>query len=831
MPLPITFDWSEDENGIFFDLHIRGAKAKNIDIQLCDVYVKVNCHPSFFEVDLRHEIDLDHPKTLARVGAGKVTLSLRKKVPGLWKEFRAEGTKAEVRERRRLSLEAAVEREKDLEKQKEERKEEKLKAGEHEQWRLDRENREQIEKWEAEEKERWEKKLLGEYDEDEEDEPDAAAAQSRAPSAAEIKDAMEEVPLSQPESGESKAADQESSQPQSRQKRERSVKFDLEDKENVEEKKAPVTVEQEPVKQHVPLQPVVSTPGPVVCEVKEVDPNEACEEYVPPPRENPGKIGVRFSERPRPGVPVRDRGGQRAPPFPKGTVKSEMPPMMAGTPEEDENDPVWLKDKADNLMVAGDYQGAYNAYTQALKISLNARAFANRAVADLYLGNFTQCIEDGTRALNVLDARRRVPEGHMPPPEDPEDAMVRARVEVRIATAYLWSGAFKKAEEHMQKALDVEAGLDVDERQKVKDDLDSCKRAREALVLKEKGDHAARGAHGGGDKERTALSTALGLYEDAAQAQADSAVLLSNRCFAHLRAGNLQACLADGEQVLALLKQWPIARRAPKAPARPSRLDPPYLDDPTFKHPDEVKQGEVEWLMKHQGGGSDALPELPPEYEWVKDVAEKSDDAWIAIKKKMSKATIDRIRRATSQLQDALYTRNPQVIREQVEIAIPLNKAGEGPSSKAIHQCSEYAQKLEDHARDQEQEKAREEGELRQEVEECDLTEELALMRRGRARAGFSASHPTESLRRRLFVKVRLRRAKAYELLGNSDLSMEELRIALRVEPKNEEALRSLAELESSTREAEEALRHNDLPYNSGSLITAGHAPVELTAH
>eukprot|EP00971_Amphidinium_carterae_P300408 5968783-Amphidinium_carterae.3 len=127
----------------------------------------------------------------------------------------------------------------------------------------------------------------------------------------------------------------------------------------------------------------------------------------------------------------------------------------------------------------------------------------------------------------------------------------------------------------------------------------------------------------------------------------------------------------------------------------------------------QVKQGEVDWLMKHQGGGTDTLPELPVEYEWVKDanvlvkqssrqatlhlfpqgasfwkvpsiwhkvwprplryvtrqtrncckvsssarlsfgfwpfafltehvepedVAEKSDDAWIAIKKKMSKA-------------------------------------------------------------------------------------------------------------------------------------------------------------------------------------------------
>ena len=37
-------------------------------------------------------------------------------------------------------------------------------------------------------------------------------------------------------------------------------------------------------------------------------------------RENTGKIGLRFTTRPRPGVPVRDRG-RKAPPFPKDQRK------------------------------------------------------------------------------------------------------------------------------------------------------------------------------------------------------------------------------------------------------------------------------------------------------------------------------------------------------------------------------------------------------------------------------------------------------------------------------------------------------------------------------
>jgi len=122
MPSDIPFTWSEDENMLYFVLQVRGAKQKNIDVQLCDVYVKVNCRPQLFDADLRHEVDPEHKLTMCRIGAGKVTLSLKKKEPGLWQEYRAVGSKAEIKERRRLALEVASEREADRQKLKEDRK-------------------------------------------------------------------------------------------------------------------------------------------------------------------------------------------------------------------------------------------------------------------------------------------------------------------------------------------------------------------------------------------------------------------------------------------------------------------------------------------------------------------------------------------------------------------------------------------------------------------------------------------------------------------------------------------------------------------------------------
>ncbi|CAJ1374524.1 unnamed protein product [Effrenium voratum] len=234
---------------------------------------------------------------------------------------------------------------------------------------------------------------------------------------------------------------------------------------------------------------------------------EETEEYVPEVRDNPGKIGMRFTARPRPGVPVRDRG-KKAPPFPKDAPKTELPPMMAGDEEGDENDPVWLKDKGDQLMVRGEVQGAYNAYTEALKLGSNARCFANRAVAALYLGNFEQCLEDCTRSIQILDLRNKPRNGELNHSPDPEDEKVRARVEVRMGVAFLWLGAFKKAEAHFEKALKTE-GLDAEETKQVRQDLERVQGAWVALQVKEQADQSARSG------EPEVLEKALGLYGEA----------------------------------------------------------------------------------------------------------------------------------------------------------------------------------------------------------------------------------------------------------------------------------------------------------------------------
>jgi len=186
---------------------------------------------------------------------------------------------------------------------------------------------------------------------------------------------------------------------------------------------------------------------------------------------------------------------------------------------------------------------------------------------------------------------------------------------------------------------------------------------------------------------------------------------------------------------------------------------------------------------------------LPLEYEWVKDVAEKNENSWIAIRKKMPKAAIDAIRRATVKLQDVLYTRNPRLVREHIEVAIEENRAGEGPSGKAIRESGEFADKLEAYEKERETEREKELEEARQEIEDYDLDAALAATRTGIAQTGFGRGHPLERTKRRLFVKVLLRRARAFDALGDKEACAAELQRVLRAEPQNAEGKQLLAAL------------------------------------
>merc|ERR1712070_584888 len=129
-----------------------------------------------------------------------------------------------------------------------------------------------------------------------------------------------------------------------------------------------------------------------------------------------------------------------------------------------------------------------------------------------------------------------------------------------------------------------------------------------------------------------------------------------------------------------------------------------------------------------------------------------------------------------------------------------------GPSGKAIKQAMDYAEKVEAHIKEQEEERAKAEADLQQEIEEYNLEDALDPTRTGVAKSGFVRSNPVECTQRRLFAKVLLRRARAHELMGNLDAGVDDLRVVNRVEPENREARQRLRALEAQVRAAQEPL-------------------------
>ncbi|XP_071964724.1 dynein axonemal assembly factor 4-like [Antedon mediterranea] len=69
----------------------------------------------------------------------------------------------------------------------------------------------------------------------------------------------------------------------------------------------------------------------------------------------------------------------------------------------EEKNPQWLKDKGDGFFTSGNYLAAVNAYNLAIRLDSKLPSiFSNRAACHLKLRNFMKCIEDSSKALELL---------------------------------------------------------------------------------------------------------------------------------------------------------------------------------------------------------------------------------------------------------------------------------------------------------------------------------------------------------------------------------------------------------------------------------------------
>ncbi|XP_028287121.1 dynein axonemal assembly factor 4 [Parambassis ranga] len=112
--------------------------------------------------------------------------------------------------------------------------------------------------------------------------------------------------------------------------------------------------------------------------------------------------------------------------------------------KEDERNPDWLKDRADKCFMAGDYHGAINAYSLAIRLNRRIPAlYSNRAACHLKLHNLHKAIEDASQALELLT------------PAVTANAAARVRASIRRGSAFCQLQLYAEGLQDYQAALKI----------------------------------------------------------------------------------------------------------------------------------------------------------------------------------------------------------------------------------------------------------------------------------------------------------------------------------------------------------------------------------------
>lgn len=112
---------------------------------------------------------------------------------------------------------------------------------------------------------------------------------------------------------------------------------------------------------------------------------------------------------------------------------------------EEERNPLWMRDKGNKFFQAGNYLAAINAFSHAIRLdSKMPSLYSNRAACHLKQGNCMKCIEDCSKALELLT------------PPVPQNLSSRCKAHVRRGTA------FCNLELYVEGLMDYEAALKLD---------------------------------------------------------------------------------------------------------------------------------------------------------------------------------------------------------------------------------------------------------------------------------------------------------------------------------------------------------------------------------
>ncbi|GFR58882.1 dyslexia susceptibility 1 candidate gene 1 protein homolog [Elysia marginata] len=362
MPLVVKdYSWEETDVMVWITVPLKGVKSNKVDITSCENYLKVSYPPYLFECLLAAAVDCT--KGSAQVGNGAVTFKLYKKEAVLW-----------------YSLQHPDAENKEVMKMKREEAQEEIRN------RLEEQSKEI-----AETKRQHEKLAINEMMKLEEEE------RSRI---SEIKESER----------------QKATEDLERWKEEQKLLAAKEKERMLEAQKQQVEAEKERDREDRKKQRKARSAN--IFEKQSKD-------GAAPPRDN-GKIVVKHTPRVFP-TPGRESQSEQEEEWlrKQAEAKRSIELSLDADLKEEEKNPQWLQDKGNSFFASGDYKAAINAYTHAIRMTPKLPAlYSNRAACHLKLRNFFKCIEDCSKAMDLLF------------PAVPQNASSRCKALVRRGTAF-----------------------------------------------------------------------------------------------------------------------------------------------------------------------------------------------------------------------------------------------------------------------------------------------------------------------------------------------------------------------------------------------------------
>lgn len=193
---------------------------------------------------------------------------------------------------------------------------------------------------------------------------------------------------------------------------------------------------------------------------------EAANETGGNPKRAGGKIEVSFTERVFP-TPVRESTKSMEDEWlQKQAEARQIADLQDSDLTEEERNPQFLRDKGNSFFAAGNFQAAVNVYTHALRLNPKMPSlYSNRAACHLKLRNLFKCIEDCSKAMDLLS------------PPVPQNAASRLKALVRRGTA------FCQLEMYVEGLQDYEAALKTDpNNQQLKEDAEKMRQIIQGSV-------------------------------------------------------------------------------------------------------------------------------------------------------------------------------------------------------------------------------------------------------------------------------------------------------------------------------------------------------------